>query len=150
MALRKHEEIRPEPGLERFVATIETRVDSHYPDGVISVGVITELFGMVGGKLSYMFDGDAGLARAYENLEFLAAAYQGDYVRVTATMLSVGRTSRRRLYEAHVVVRAHGIGDSPSHGEILKEPILIARAVGTVVVPKHLQRLTPPQFSSSK
>lgn len=149
MALRKSEGINPEPGLERFVATIETRVDSHYPDGVISLGVITELFGMAGGKLSYMFDGDAGLARAYENLEFLAPAYQGDYVRVTVSMLSVGRTSRRRLYEAHVVVRAHGIGESPSHGEILEEPILIARAIGTAVVPKSLQRLTPAQFRSS-
>jgi len=141
---------KPEPGLEDFVATIETRVDSHYPDGVISMGVIAELFGMAGGKLSYMFDGDAGLARAYETLEFLAPAYQGDYVRVTASMLSVGRTSRRRLYEAHVVARAHGIGDSPSHGEILAAPILIARAVGTVVVPKELQRLTPVAFRKGR
>jgi len=150
VTLRKHEVSKPEPGLERFVATIETRVDSHYPDGVISLGVITELFGMAGGKLSYMFDGDAGLARAYENLEFLAPAYQGDYVRVTVSMLSVGRTSRRRLYEAHVVVRAHAIGESPSHGEVLKEPILIARAIGTVVVPRGLQRLTPAAFRSGQ
>jgi len=141
---------KPEPGLEDFVATIETRVDSHYPDGVISMGVITELFGMAGGKLSYMFDGDAGLARSYENLEFLAPAYQGDYVRVTVTMLSVGRTSRRRFYEAYVVARAHGIGDKPSHGELLSEPILIARAVGTVVVPSGSQRLTPAAFRADR
>ena len=150
MASSKQVQIGPEPGLENFVATIETRVDSHYPDGVISMGLITELFGMAGGKLSYMFDGDAGLARAYEDLEFLAPAYQGDYVRVTVSMLSVGRTSRRRLYEAHVVVRAHGVGDGPSQGEILSEPILIARAIGTVVVPKELQRLTPSAFRKGR
>lgn len=146
MAEQRRTEVEPEPGLEKFVSTIETRVDSHYPDGVVSVGVITELFGMAGGKLSYMFDGDAGLARSYDSLEFLAPAYQGDYVRVRATMLSVGRTSRRRLYEAHVVARAHGIGGKPSHGEVLSAPILIARAIGTAVVPLDCQRLTPAEF----
>jgi len=122
------------------VASIETRVDSHYPDGVISMGVIMELFGMAGGKLSLMMDGDAGLGRAYENVEFLAPAYQGDYVRVDCTLISVGRTSRKRSYEAWVVARQHGIGDLPSHGEILANPILIARATGTAVVPLANQR----------
>lgn len=128
--------------------SIEVRVDSHYPDGVVSIGTLVELFGMAGGKLSYLCDGDAGLARAYDNLEFLAAAYQGDYVRVTCTLLEVGRTSRRRLYEAHVVARQHGVGTSPSHGEILQAPILVARATGTVVVPLAVQRRTA--FSSGK
>jgi len=150
MAEQRWTDVEPEPGLEAFVSTIETRVDSHYPDGVISMGVITELFGMAGGKLSYMFDGDAGLARSYESLEFLAPAYQGDYVRVRVSMLSVGRTSRRRLYEAHVVARAHGIGAKPSHGEILAAPILIARAIGTVVVPLDCQRLTPAAFRKGR
>lgn len=127
----------PEPAPSCF---IEVRVDSHYPDGVVSVGTIVELFGMAGGKLSYLYDGDAGLARAYDNLEFLAPAYQGDYLRVTCTLLEVGRTSRRRRYEAHVVARQFGVGTSPSHGEILDTPILVARAVGTVVVPIAQQR----------
>jgi 3-aminobutyryl-CoA ammonia-lyase len=124
------------------VASIETRVDSHYPDGVISIGVIMELFGMAGGKLSLMMDGDAGLARAFENIEFLAPAYQGDYLRVDCRLISVGRTSRKRTYEAWVVARQHGIGDLPSHGEILANPILVARATGTAVVPLNHQRKT--------
>jgi len=132
----------PDPAPSCF---IEVRVDSHYPDGVVSVGVIVELFGMAGGKLSYLYDGDAGLARAYDNLEFLAPAYQGDYLRVTCTLLEVGRTSRRRLYEAHVVARQHGVGTNPSHGEILEKPVLVARAIGTVVVPLANQRR--PQVS---
>jgi 3-aminobutyryl-CoA ammonia-lyase len=136
--------------LESYVASIETRLDSHYPDGVVSAGIITELFGMAGGKLSYMLDGDAGLMRAFENLEFLAAAFQGDYVRATARLIAVGRTSRKRLYEAHVIARCHGIGSSPSHGEILKEPILIARATGTAVVPLACQRLTPAAFRAGQ
>jgi len=129
--------------LSHYQATIETRVDSHYPDGVVSLGTITELFGMAGGKLAYLLDGDAGLMRAFDNLEFIAPAYQGDYIRVTARLLGVGRTSRKRAYEAHVVARAHGIGSEPSHGALLDPPLLIARATGTSVTPLDKQRLTP-------
>ena len=136
--------------LETYVASIETRLDSHYPDGVVSAGIITELFGMAGGKLSYMLDGDAGLMRAFENLEFLAPAYQGDYVRATARLIALGRSSRKRLYEAHVIARCHGIGTRPSHGEILKHPILIARATGTAVVPVDCQRLTPVSLRAAR
>lgn len=135
--------------VQKPVATIEMRVDSHYPDGVISIGTIMELFGMAGGKLSLMMDGDAGLARAYENVEFLAPAYQGDYLRVDCTLISVGRTSRKRLYEAWVVARQHGVGELPSHGEILAKPILIARATGTAVVPLAHQRKPAAQRTTA-
>ena len=132
--------------LSKYVASIETRLDSHYPSGVISLGIITELFGMAGGKLSMMLDGDDGLMCAFEQLEFLAPAYQGDYVRATAKLLSVGRTSRKRSYEAHVVARSFGIGPHVTSAEILKEPILVARGIGTAVVKRELQRLTPPEL----
>lgn len=135
--------------LGAYVATIETRVDSHYPDGVVSLGTILELFGMAGGKLAYMLDGDAGLMRAFDNLEFLAPVYQGDYVRVTARLLAVGRTSRKRAYEALVVARCHGIGTAPSHGALLAPPILAARATGTTVTPLEHQRLTPAALEGS-
>jgi 3-aminobutyryl-CoA ammonia-lyase len=128
---------------EDYEASIEVRVDSHYANQVVSLGTITELFGMAGGKLSMMYDGDAGFMRAFESLEFIAPAYQGDYVKVTARLLSVGRTSRKRRYEAYVVARTHGVGSSPSHGEILSPPLLIARAIGTAVTPLDLQRTTP-------
>ncbi|QAA94633.1 hotdog fold domain-containing protein [Pollutimonas thiosulfatoxidans] len=121
-------------------STIELRVDSHYANQVVSLGTIMELFGMAGGKLSMMFDGDAGFMKAFDEVEFVAPAYEGDYLRVTATQLSAGNTSRRRKYEAYVVARTYGIGQSPSHGEVLDPPILVARATGTIVVPKELQR----------
>ncbi len=132
--------------LQDYVATVETRVDSHYPNQVVSLGTIMELFGMAGGKLAYMLDGDAGLMRAYDNVEFMAPAYQGDYLKVTAMLLSVGNTSRRRLYEAHVVARCHGIGSEPSHGAMVDPPLLIARATGTAVTPLEFQRLTPDEL----
>ena len=129
--------------VDGYEASIETRVDSHYANEIVSLGTIVELFGMAGGKLSMMLDGDAGLMRAFEKVEFLAPAYQGDYLRVTARLLSVGRTSRRRSYEAHVVARSYGIGTAPSHGKVLEEPILVARATGTTATPLELQRTTP-------
>ncbi len=132
-----------QPDLSRYVSTIETRVDSHYANDVVSLGIITELFGMAGGKLSYMLDGDAGFMRVFENLEFIAPVYQGDYVRATVRLLAVGRSSRKRLYEAHVVARTHGVGTEPSHGEILDPPLLVARATGVTVTPQALQRITP-------
>lgn len=129
--------------LSRYFAEIELRVDSHYADRVVSLGTIVELFGMAGTKLAYMLDGDGGLMRAFENVEFLAPVYHGDFVRATARLLAVGRTSRRRGYELHVVARTHGIGTSATCGEVLNPPILAARAIGTTVTPLERQRLTP-------
>jgi 3-aminobutyryl-CoA ammonia-lyase len=129
--------------LSRYVATIETRVDSHYANQVVSLGVITELFGMAGTKLAYMLDGDGGFMAKFESLEFLAPVYQGDFVRVTARLEAIGNTSRRRRYEAHVTARCHGVGTEPSHGEVLVEPLLVARAIGITVTPLALQRITP-------
>jgi 3-aminobutyryl-CoA ammonia-lyase len=134
------------PDLSQYVATIETRVDSHYPNQVVSLGVITELFGMAGGKLAMMLDGDGGFMRAFESLEFLAPVYQGDYVRATARLLAVGRTSRKRAYEAHVVARSYGVGPHASSGRVLPEPILAARAIGVTVTPREYQWLTPPEL----
>lgn len=131
------------PNLEQYVATIETRVDSHYANQVVSLGIITELFGMAGTKLAYMLDGDGGYMAKFESLEFLAPVYQGDFVRATARLTGVGNSSRRRVYEVHVTARCHGVGTEPSHGEVLATPLLVARAVGVTVTPVALQRITP-------
>lgn len=138
------------PDLSRYVATIETRVDSHYLNGVVSLGTIVELFGMAGTKLAYLLDGHGGLMRAFDNVEFLAPVYHGDFVRVTARLLAVGRTSRRRSYEAHVVARCFGVGTEPSHGAALDPPLLVARATGTTVTPLRCQRLTPPGLRGAR
>jgi len=135
-----------DPRCAPYSVSVETRLDSHYANQVVSLGTIVELFGVAGTKLAMMLDGDAGFMRAFEGLEFIAPAYQGDYVRVSAQLLSVGRTSRKRLYEAHVVARAYGVGTEASHGEVLAEPLLIARAIGTTVTPIEFQRTTPDEF----
>ena len=135
-----------EPDLTPYVTSIETRVHSHYRDDVVSIGTIVELFGMAGGKLAYLFDGDAGLMAKFDNVEFFAPVLDGDYLRVTARLTRVGNTSRGRAYEAHVVARTAGVGPHPSSGDVLKEPILVARATAVVVTPLDKQRSTPPHL----
>jgi 3-aminobutyryl-CoA ammonia-lyase len=137
------------PDLSTYVAQIEIRVDSHYADDVVSLGTIVELFGMAGTKLAYMLDGDGGLMRAFDNVEFLAPVYHGDFVRVTARLLGIGRTSRRRDYEAYVVARTFGIGTERTFGELMHPPLLVARATGTTVTPLKKQRLTPAEWRGS-
>ena len=129
--------------LAPYVATIETRVDSHYTDGVVSLGTIMELFGVAGTKLAYMFDGDAGLMRAFSDVEFLGAVYHADYVRVEARLVGVGNTSRQRSYKAWVVARTFGVGPHPTSGVLLDPPLLVARASGTTVTPLDRQTGTP-------
>jgi 3-aminobutyryl-CoA ammonia-lyase len=133
----------PAEDLSRYVSVVELRVDSHYTDRVVSLGTIVEMFGIAGTKLAYMIDGDGGLMRAFESVEFLAPVYHADYVRCTARLLEVGKTSRKRSYELHVTARTHGIGPSPTSGQILDPPILAARAIGYTVTPLDRQRLTP-------
>jgi 3-aminobutyryl-CoA ammonia-lyase len=135
-----------ETSIDNYSATIELRVDSHYPDHVVSLGTIVELFGMAGTKLAYLLDGDAGLMRAFESVEFLAPAYEGDFLRVEARLVEVGNTSRKRLYHAYVTARTFGIGPAPTSGAVLDPPILIARASGTTVTPLDRQRTTPPSL----
>jgi 3-aminobutyryl-CoA ammonia-lyase len=141
---RPIEERRMAPDLSRYVSTIETRVDSHYPDGVVSLGIIVELFGVAGTKLAYMLDGDGGLMRAFSEVEFLGAVYQGDFVRVEARLAGVGNTSRQREYTAWVTARTRDVGPHKTSGEVLDPPLLVARAKGTTVTQLDRQRITPP------
>ncbi|WP_439360436.1 hotdog domain-containing protein [Bradyrhizobium sp. DASA03007] len=134
----------------KYEASVEVRVDSHYTNQVVSLGTITELFGMAGTKLAYMFDGDAGFMRAMNNVEFIAPAYQGDFLRVTAKLVGVGNSSRKRVYECWCTARTYGVGDFESSGDVLAKPILIARADGVAVTPVQYQRCTPRASAAKK
>jgi 3-aminobutyryl-CoA ammonia-lyase len=116
--------------LSRYVSVVELRVDSHYTDGVVSLGTIVEMFGIAGTKLAYMIDGDGGLMRAFESVEFLAPVYHGDFVRATARAAGCGQdVAKTKLRAARH--RAHPRGRTAAHsGEVLDPPILAARARG--------------------
>jgi 3-aminobutyryl-CoA ammonia-lyase len=114
--------------------------EAHYGGGLVDGARMLQLFGDAATELCIRCDGDEGLFRAYDNVEFLAPVYAGDYIEVRAQLVQVGRTSRRMTFTAHKVIGAAYSAQSDSAGEVLAEPILVARASGTCVVPTEKQR----------
>lgn len=113
--------------------------DAHYGGGLVSGSKMLELFGDVATELLIRLDGDEGLFRAYDNVEFLAPVHAGDYLEVEGEITKVGNTSRAMKFSAKkVIVPRTDISESAA--DILATPIEVARATGTCVVPKELQR----------
>ncbi len=54
--------------------------DVHYAGGLVNGAKMLDLFGDVATELLIMSDGDEGLFRTYENVEFLAPVYAGDFI----------------------------------------------------------------------
>lgn len=115
--------------------------DAHYAGELVDGARVLGLFGDVATELLIRHDGDEGLFRAYESIEFLAPVFAGDYLEVYGEIVKVGRTSRKMRFEARKVagnVRKPGVPASAA--EIYDPPIVVTRAVGTCVVPTELQR----------
>jgi 3-keto-5-aminohexanoate cleavage enzyme len=115
--------------------------DTHYAGELVDGARILALFGDVATELLIRLDGDEGLFRAYESVEFLSPVRAGDYLEVTAELTAIGKTSRTIRFEAaKVISNVRAAGAPPSAADVLLEPVLAARAVGTCVVPGALQR----------
>lgn len=118
-----------------------SQADAHYGGNLVDGAKMLQLFGDVATELLIRYDGDEGLFRAYDSVEFLAPVYAGDYIEAHGEIIEVGRTSRRMKFEAYKVIRSRpDINDSAA--EVLEEPILVCRASGTCVVPKEKQRFS--------
>ena len=112
---------------------------AHYGGGLVDGAYCMQLFGDVATELLIRNYGDEGLFRAYDNVEFLAPLYAGDYIEVTGWINEKGNTSRKMSFEAHKVIKAMPeINDSAA--EVINEKILVAKASGTCIVPKEKQR----------
>ena len=98
------------------------------------------LFGDVATELLIRRDGDEGLFVAYDLVEFKAPVYAGDYIEVYGEIVREGNTSRRMEFKAYKVIRSLRDPEQPSAAEVLQEPLLVAQASGTCVVPKERQR----------
>lgn len=112
--------------------------DAHYGGGLVDGAHMLKLFGDVATELLIYTDGDEGLFVAYETIEFLAPVFAGDYIEASGVITYCGNTSRKMSFEAKKVISP--LPDSDSAAEILKDPILVCRAIGTCVVPKAKQR----------
>ena len=113
--------------------------NAHYGGGLVDGAFCMQVFGDVATELLIRTDGDEGLFRAYDEVEFLAPLYAGDYIEVTGWITHKGNTSRKMEFEAHKVIEALSeVSDSAAH--VLKEKVLVARATGTCITPKDKQR----------
>ena len=112
--------------------------DAHY--GTIAAGAfVMQLFGDLATEITVRRDGDEGLLRAYESVEFLAPVRPGDFLECRATLVREGKTSRTFEAEAwKVIATRQDIGESAA--DVLEEQILVAKATATTVVTADLQR----------
>lgn len=113
--------------------------DAHYGGNLVDGAKMLQLFGDVATELLIKHDGDEGLFKAYDNIEFLAPVYAGDYIEVVGEIVGFGNTSRKMVFEARkVIIPLPDINDSAA--EFLAQPIVVCKASGTCVVPKDKQR----------
>jgi 3-aminobutyryl-CoA ammonia-lyase len=114
--------------------------DAHYGGNLVAGATQLRIIGDLITELAMRYDGDEGLFRAYESVEFLAPLYAGDWIEARGKILSAGSSSRRCEFEVWKIGGARtDISDSAA--QFLAEPILTCRAVGTTVVPAEHQRL---------
>ncbi len=112
--------------------------DVHYAGGLVDGAKIMQFFGDVATELLIRNDGDEGLFRAYDLVEFLAPIHAGDYIEIYGKIIEVGKTSRKMFFEAYKVIAPSEEGTSAC--EVLDKPLLVAKASGTCVVPIGKQR----------
>lgn len=114
--------------------------DAHYGGNLVDGAKMLQLFGDVATELLIKNDGDEGLFKAYDSVEFLAPVYAGDYIEAVGEIVNVGNSSRKMVFEARkVIVPRTDINESAA--EVLENPIVVCKASGTCVVPKDKQRL---------
>jgi 3-keto-5-aminohexanoate cleavage enzyme len=123
------------------------------PVGIDGAKVLS-LFNDAATELLVRLDGDEGVFRAYESVEFLAPVFAGDFVEVSAELAKIGDTTREIRFEARkVITHVRQPGVAPTAADALLDPIVVCRAMGTCVTPKELQRrpreLYVPQLPAS-
>jgi len=114
--------------------------DAHYAGNLVDGARILNLFGDLATELTIRYDGDEGLLRAYDKVEFLAPVHAGDFIEVTGKITETGKTSRRMSFEAYKVIAPSPDQRYESSCNVLEPPILVAKASGTCEVLKEKQR----------
>ena len=126
---------------EQIEASLRLRVgseDAHY--GTIAAGAfVMQLFGDLATEITVKRDGDEGLLRAYEGVEFLSPVRPGDFLECRARLVREGRTSRTFEAEAWKVITTRPEVNE-SAADVLEERVLVAKATGTTVVQVEFQR----------
>ena len=119
-------------------ATLRLRMsahDAHYGGDLVDGARVLALFGDLATELCIHESGDEGLFASYASVEFLAPVRAGDYVEATGRIVRRGTRSREMTFEARKVIAARP-ERTPSAADVLAQPIVVARARGTCVIPK--------------
>lgn len=114
--------------------------DAHYGGNLVDGAHMVHLFGDVATELLIKADGDEGLFVAYDNVEFLAPIFAGDYIEACGEITKFGNSSRKMKFEARKVIATRpDINDSAA--DFLEEPVIVAKATGTCVMLKESKRI---------
>ena len=128
---------------EYFECELNVRIslsDAHYAGNLIDGAHIMKLFGDVATQLTIQTDGDEGLLRAYDYVEFLSPVYAGDFLLIKGKVVKIGNTSRKILFEAYKIIEPIKNSKFDSNCKVLDPPLLVAKASGTSVVLKEKQK----------
>ena len=124
--------------VDGYVSTIRYSVRqdmAHYAGDLVNGAAMLSVFGDLATELAIVSDGDEGLFRPYEHVDFLAPIYAGDFIEARGWYSKVGKTSRLMQFEAWKFITL--VKDKePNAADLLAEPVLVARATGVTVVPK--------------
>ena len=127
---------------ETISSTLRVRIgqeEAHYGGNLVEGARVLKLFGDIITEVAVLTDGDEGLFVGYEKIEFLAPVYAGDFIEATGTVIKIGNTSRTVEFEARKVIASrYELGASAA--DALDEPVVVARAVGTTVIPVEHSR----------
>lgn len=114
--------------------------DTHYAGGLVNGSRMLDLFGDVATELLIRSDGDEGLFVAYDNVEFTAPVYAGDFIEARGKIVKIGNTSRSMEFTAMKVISLDQTAQHDSAANVLTEPVVVCIASGTCVVTKEKQR----------
>ena len=116
-----------------------SNADAHYGGNLVDGARILGLFGDAATELLIRNDGDEGLFRAYEKVDFLVPVYAGDFLEIEAVILEQGNTSRKMEFKCFKIIMPRP-DISESACDVLEDKVLTTYAIGTCIVPKDKQR----------
>jgi len=115
--------------------------DAHYAGELVNGSKMLDFFGDVATELLIRLDGDEGLFRTYNKVDFLAPTYAGDFMEYHGWLEKVGNTSRVMKFEAYKVIELARDKDlAASAANVLNPPVLVGTAEGVCITPKECQR----------
>lgn len=130
-----------ETGREVVIRVRMGMEQAHYAGELVDGAHMLKLFGDVATELLIHLDGDEGLFRAYESVEFLAPVRAGDYIEAVGRIVKVGNTSRKMEFEARKVIElVRDPALAATAARVLEVPVVVCKALGTCVVPLDCQR----------